>query len=291
MKVAIYSKSFDRDTAMVVRRLQKTLCRYGCEPILHSSLQAFLQSNDNENASFVGYYDLHHDTRYLVCVGGDGTFLESINLIRDRDISVMGINTGRLGFLSNISRTDLDKFIKKMAECKLSTEERTLLRVTVNNKPAFDFPCALNDAVIHKSTAGLMTVHSWCNGEPLNSYWADGVIVSTPTGSTAYTLSVGGPIVASGSQNFIISPIAAHNLNVRPLVIPDSVTLKLQPECRSKDGYFTLSMDSRSVECRNGSIIEIKRADFKIKTIKSTSFYYSLRNKLMWGMDKRNIAE
>ena len=275
---------------MVGLQLSQTFFNLNCDAKIHRPVSEFKYPEQEEYRElfFKGYEDLHPETRYMVSIGGDGTFLSSIDIIRDKNIPVMGINTGRLGFLSNISVDDMDMYVKKIVKNELTYDERTLLHVTVNGMPAFDFPCALNDAVIHKSTAGLMTVHTWCNNEPLNSYWADGVIVATPTGSTAYSLSVGGPIVAPESQNFIISPIAAHNLNVRPLVIPDNVMLRLKPECRDKNDRFTLSLDSRSVECKSGSVIEIKRADFKIKTVKSTPFFTTLRNKLLWGMDKRN---
>jgi len=287
--VAIYSKTFDNRSAQVIRRLLEII---SCEVSIYQPLYDFIKTLPepigNIAGTFNGYEDLQPSTKFLISVGGDGTFLNSINIIRDSGIPVVGINTGRLGFLANITGEDLREFVEKLLAGELPLEDRTLIHATVNGQPAEDFPYALNDAVIRKNAGGLITVHTWSNNEFLNSYWADGLIVSTPTGSSAYSLSVGGPIVAPESQNFIISPIAAHNLNVRPLVIPDNVVLRLKAESRDKDGTFTLSLDSRSVECTNGSEIELKRAEFKVKIVKSASFYATLRNKLMWGADKRN---
>ena len=289
---AIYSKSFDERSALVINHLIEILMQAGVKLSLYKPLHDFLYSlniglESQTITTFDGYHDLNPETRFLISVGGDGTFLNSINIIRDSGIPVVGINTGRLGFLANITGDDLRESIEKLLSGELPTDERILLHATVNGQPADDFSYSLNDVVISKNNAALMTVHTWSNGEFLNSYWADGLIVATPTGSSAYSLSVGGPIVSPEAQNFIISPIAAHNLNVRPLVIPDNVTLKLKAECRDNSG-FILSLDSRHVKCRSDDEIEIKRADFKVKIIRSASFYATLRNKLMWGVDKRN---
>jgi len=290
--IAIYSKTFDERCARMIRRLLEILAQTGTDVLMYRPLYNFLNSLPEPigaiSGTFCGYDDLFHDTCFLVSVGGDGTFLHSINIIRDSGIPVVGINIGRLGFLALVTGDDLQESVEKLLAGELPVEERTLLHATINGQPAEDFPYALNDMVIQKNAAGMITVHTWCNDEFLNSYWADGLIVSTPTGSSAYSLSVGGPIVAPESQNFIISPIAAHNLNVRPLVISDDVVLKLKTECRDYNRYFTLSLDSRSIECISGTEIELKRAGFKVKIVKSASFYTTLRNKLMWGVDKRN---
>ena len=290
--IAIYGRPFDERSALVIHRLLEILKQADVGVLIHEPLYDFLFSlpepAGNIVGTFRGYDDLRCDTRFLISVGGDGTFLNSINIVRDSGIPVVGINTGRLGFLAHITGDDLQESVEKLLTGTLPIEERTLMHVTVNDRPADSFPYALNDMVIQKRAAGLITIHTWSNNEFLNSYWADGLIVSTPTGSSAYSLSVGGPIVAPESQNFIISPIAAHNLNVRPLVIPDNVVLKLKAECRDNDRRFTLSLDSRSVECTSGTEIELKRAGFKVKIVKSASFYTTLRNKLMWGVDKRN---
>jgi len=290
--IAIYSKTFDQRCVPTVRCLLEILAQASADVLMYQPLHDYLSSLPEFThkifKTFHGYDDLHPDTRFLLSVGGDGTLLDSIDVIRNSGIPVAGINTGRLGFLAHITGDNLQESIAKLLAGELPVEERTLIHATISGKPASSFPYALNDVVIQKSATGLIAVHTWSNDEFLNSYWADGLIVSTPTGSSAYSLSVGGPIVAPESQSFIISPIAAHNLNVRPLVISDNMTLKLKAECRNKDQHFTLSLDSRSVECISGTEIELQRADFKIKIVKSGSFYATLRNKLMWGVDKRN---
>ena len=290
--IAIYSKTFDERCADVIRQLLQILDRADVDVFIHRPLFDFLNSLPEPvhhvTGAFTGNDDLCRDARFLISVGGDGTFLDSINIVRDSGIPVVGINMGRLGFLAHITGDDLQESMEKLLAGDFSVEERTLIHASINGKPADCFPYALNDVVIQKSTVGFITVHTWSDDEFLNSYWADGLIVSTPTGSSAYSLSVGGPIVAPDSQNFIISPIAAHNLNVRPLVIPDHVTLRLKAVCRNKDRHFTLSLDSRSMECASGAEITLKRAEFKVKIVKSASFFTTLRNKLMWGADKRN---
>ena len=290
--IAIYSKTFDERCARVIHQLLKILAQAGANAFIHQPLYDFLHSLAEPvhhiAGAFAGYDDLHPDTRFLISVGGDGTFLNSINIVRDSGIPVIGINIGRLGFLAHITEDDLQESVEKLLVGDLPVKERTLIHATINGQPVDSFPYALNDMVIWKSDVGFITVHTWGNDEFLNSYWADGLIVSTPTGSSAYSLSVGGPIVAPDSQNFIISPIAAHNLNVRPLVIPDNVILRLKAECRNPNRHFILSLDSRSVECASGTEIELKRAGFKVRIVKSASFYATLRNKLMWGADRRN---
>ena len=288
--VAVYCKTFTKDAEKIVHQLYQTLLSYRIAIQIYKPFQEYMleRLSDGVGGVFTGSDDLAADVKLLLSVGGDGTFLDAVEIVRHRGIAVAGVNIGRLGFLANIAKEDVGKWLEKMHEGAFEIEERTLIHATIEGKPAMEFPYALNDAVIHKTICGLITVHTWSNTEFLNSYWADGLIVATPTGSTAYSLSVGGPVVAPESQNFIISPIAAHNLNVRPLVIPDNVTLKLKAECREKNQKFTLALDSRSMEFKSGTEIELKRADFKIRTIKTSPFYTTLRNKLMWGVDKRN---
>ncbi len=290
MIIAIYCKTFDERSAQATRNLLDILDRANIDVVMYTPLFDFLNSLGGSTirvaGTFNGHDELHPGICFLISVGGDGTFLNSIDIIRDSGIPVVGINIGRLGFMANITEPELEESVIKMLAGELQTEERTLIRVDMDNNPFDDFPYALNDVVIQKSATGLITIHTWSNDEYLNSYWADGLIVATPTGSSAYSLSVGGPIVAPESCNFIISPIAAHNLNVRPLVIPDNVELRLTTNCRNE--YYTLSLDSRSANCACETEIRLKRAQFKIKVVKSSSFYTTLRNKLMWGVDKRN---
>ena len=244
------------------------------------------------NFSFSGFFDHHSnipkDIEFLICIGGDGTFLEAITYIRDSSIPLVGINSGRLGFLANIAGCEADQIIDYLVSTEYSIEDRALLEFSSEQQVFSDFPFALNECTIQKAGSSLSTIHVTINGEYLTSYWADGLIISTPTGSTAYSLSVGGPIVTPQCTNFIITPIAAHNLNVRPLVIPDTARLSLSVEGRTDN--FLATLDSRSTKCNINNKINISKAPFTIRMIKlpQINFYSTLRNKLMWGADKRN---
>ncbi|MBN2521043.1 MAG: NAD(+)/NADH kinase, partial [Bacteroidales bacterium] len=198
-----------------------------------------------------------------------------------------GINTGRLGFLATVSPNDISKLINYIVEGNYDIEERTLLKL--DTKGLFDdFFYALNDITIQKVGSGLITIHTYLDDEYLNSYWADGLIIATPTGSTAYSLSVGGPIMVPNSGDLIISPIAPHTLSVRPIVVPDFVKITLKVE--SRDLEYILSLDHQSKRLSNSIDINISKGEYKIKLLKlpNTSYYQTLRNKLMWGIDKRN---
>ncbi|WP_372644489.1 NAD kinase, partial [Ancylomarina sp.] len=217
-------------------------------------------------------------------------FLDAVTVVQDSGIPIVGVNSGRLGFMADIAREEIPAAISDIFEGNYSIEERTLLKVQTKDNGLFkDFNYALNEFTVHKKdSASMITIHTYIDGEYLNSYWADGLIIATPTGSTAYSLSVGGPILIPNTQNFVISPISPHNLTVRPIVLPNHQEITLKVEGRS-DSYLA-SLDSRSVSFEALNELKISKADFKIKVLKlkTHSFYSTLRNKLMWGVDKRN---
>ena len=226
----------------------------------------------------------------MISIGGDGTFLETVSYIKDKKIPILGINRGRLGFLANVSKVEVERALSLIAEKKYTIEKRVLLKIETKDRTNLhsDFPYALNEVTIHKKdTASMISIKTFVNNEYLNTYWADGLIISTPTGSTAYSLSVGGPIVVPQSKNIIISPIAPHNLTVRPLVLPDDVTLTFKVNSRS--GNFLVTMDYRSEVFDNEVVFTVKKAEYEISIIKlpDASFFRTIRNKLMWGLDKR----
>ena len=222
----------------------------------------------------------------MISIGGDGTFLHSVRIIRNTMIPIVGINAGRLGFLANVSMQETDRAIEQLLTGACTYEERVLLQLDSDLPIDDGYPCALNEITIQKNDNTLLSIHAWCNDEYLTTYWSDGLIISTPTGSTAYSLSVGGPIVSPECRNFILSPIAPHNLHERPLVLPDSVTLRFRPESRA--GSVRISLDSRIVQCAADTGFTVRRADHVLRVIKGNSFFASLRSKLMWGIDKRN---
>ncbi|UTW65058.1 NAD kinase [bacterium SCSIO 12643] len=231
----------------------------------------------------------NHRPDLFISIGGDGTFLDSTVMLRDTRIPILGINTGRLGFLARVSSEDIKESIDNFLINNYEIEERTLIEVCTENDLFGKKNFALNELTIHKNdNASMIIIHTYVNGEFLNSYWADGLIISTPTGSTAYSLSVGGPIVAPGSNNFIVSPIAPHNLNVRPMVISDSSEITLKIEGRTDKSL--VSIDSRMQRIDTSVEIKVRKAPYQIHLLQmpNQTFFKTLRHKLNWGLDKRN---
>ncbi len=226
---------------------------------------------------------------YLLCIGGDGTLLDSLNIVRETGIPVLGFNTGRLGYLATSNPEDVEKVIDELVKKSYSLDKRTILKLEADQELFGGFAYALNDFVIHKKdSTSMITVHTYLNGEFMNSYWADGLIVATPTGSSAYSLSCGGPILIPKSSSFAITPIAPHNLSVRPVVIPDDTVLSFEIEGRVKS--YLISLDSRSCSIKKGTQIAVRKANFTFNLIRLSNKNYldALRNKMMWGMDARN---
>lgn len=292
MKIAIYGRSFSKSFNEPIIRLFKVLNSYNVHITIFKPFFEFIINNIHFKPKVQSFFNDHKDickeVDLIFSLGGDGTFLETISFVRDYNIPIVGINTGRLGFLSYISREDIADALDAIFNKKYSLEHRVLIKL-VSSVDLFEgFNYALNEVTIQKKDSTMITIHAYLNNEYLNSYWADGLIISTPTGSTAYSLSVGGPIVIPNSSNFIISPIAPHNLTVRPIVVPDSNEIVLK--VNSRNSKYLASLDYRSEILDTSVELTLKRADFTIKILKleNHSFYSTIRNKLMWGADKRN---
>lgn len=291
-KIALFGKTFSKDFNENMRSLFEIFAKYKAEIYIHKEFAEILLQNDSLSSrdfkTFTGHDDLPVDADFLFSFGGDGTFLETLNIVKEMEIPVIGINTGRLGFLANISREEICISVEDLFQGNYSLEERTLIRLSCEPSRDKGLNIALNEITIHKFGAGMISVITELDGQYLNSYWADGLIISTPTGSTAYSMSVGGPIVLPESRNFIISPVAPHNLSVRPLVLPDNKTIRLS--VKSRADRFLVSIDSRTLELGNDTVLTIDKAPYSLKLVKfpSTSFYNTLRQKLMWGADRRN---
>ena len=227
---------------------------------------------------------------YIICVGGDGTILKASSYVKNMGIPIIGINTGRLGFLAKIKAVEIDNVIQAITKKKYRISEKTLLSVSYKNKKQENkLGVALNElSITRKNTTSLITIETKLNDEYLNTYWADGLIIATPTGSTGYSLSCGGPIIMPESKNLVITPIAPHNLNARPLVIPDNTNITLKISGRENE--FFVSLDSKITTLSNEMLILIKKAPYKIKMIQlnNDNFLQTLRDKLYWGKDKRN---
>ena len=229
------------------------------------------------------------DADFLISIGGDGTILDAATLVADIDLPILGINTGRLGFLANVARDEINSAIDKLLEKKYTIDERTTLKVQTSTGESLNPNFALNEvSVSRRGTTSMITVHAYINDEYLNSYWADGLIVATPTGSTGYSLSSGGPIMMPGSENFVITPIAPHNLNVRPFVIPNSYKIRLKIEGRENN--YLASLDSRIYTFDNEVELFLQNSPTTIKMVQTEDqdFPSTLRNKLLWGLDRRN---
>src|ERR1035437_4383497 len=295
MKVAIYGRMLKTDaSAEALQTLVRTLEKAGVEILIYEPFLKEVGNMVKVNAKnvFSTYQDIKDKVKFLFSIGGDGTLLETVTLVRDSGVPVMGINTGRLGFLSSISKVEIEVAVDSVLKGKYSLNKRTLLELeTKPNKHPESSNFALNEiAVLKTDTSSMITIHASLNGKFLNSYWADGLIVATPTGSTAYSLSCGGPIVMPDSDNFVITPIAPHNLNVRPVIISSHDVVTLEVDSRHGGANFLVSLDSRSENVLPSSKLIIKKADFLISLVKldSHDFLSTLRNKLMWGVDKRN---
>jgi NAD+ kinase len=293
MKIAIYGKQFKPDFDKSIVSLFEILEEAKTEvsiykpffqfiseriPIKEKGLSFFSTLED-----FSGAYDI------LLSIGGDGTFLESATFVKDKGIPIAGINSGRLGFLANISKSEMESALKNILNKSYSFEERELIELKSSDEQFGEENFAINEITVQKTdSSSMITVHVYIDGQFLNTYWADGLIISTPTGSTAYSLSAGGPIVAPNAKNYIITPLAPHNLTIRPIVIPNHHTLTLNIEGR--DQNYLVSLDRRHKVFSTSVEIKIKKSKFKIKMLKhdDRTFYSTLREKLMWGLDKRN---
>lgn len=292
MKIALFGRPFSDEYKTNISALFHTLEEYQAEIFIFGSFLDFLKRDAGITPVIAGTFESHEDiprdVQFMFSIGGDGTFLKSVTIVQDYGIPIAGINIGRLGFLANITLTNLTSSIQAIFQGHYSIEHRTLIRLDLSEGDLSGFSCALNEVSIQKRYTSMITIHTYLNDVLLNSYWADGLIISTPTGSTAYSLSVGGPVVTPDSNNFIISPLAPHNLTVRPLIVPDNKIIRLKID--SRDSSFILAIDSRSEIFDSNIEIIIRRADFTVKTVRieGNTFYDNLRNKLMWGLDRRN---
>lgn len=292
MKVAIYGRPFSSTTLQYVQKIFDCLAKYSIEPLVYEEFYQFISGKvffAQKIDTFSNHEELKFKVDLLLSLGGDGTMLDSVALVRNSLIPIIGINFGRLGFLASINKDDISGAIESLVNKQFTLESRDLLSVTAE-RPLFDNAnFALNDVIIHRSdNSAMMIIHAYLNDEYLNSYWADGLIVATPTGSTAYSLSCGGPIIFPESENFVITPVSPHNLNVRPVVVSDSNVLSFEIEGRSSK--YLLSCDSRTETIDSSFRFEVRKANFSVNLIrlKNESYLSTLRNKLLWGIDTRN---
>jgi len=288
MKAAIYSQKKDLDTFLYLSKFISELENRGVKSVLYDEMAEALQFSKIFETFNCKQDLLDKEVDLFFTFGGDGTIVNSLTFIEDLEIPIVGVNTGRLGFLASFTKEEAFNALDSILKGDVKTSRRSVIQVVSPEIEDF-FPYALNDVTIsRKETTSMITVDSYINNEFLNIFWGDGVIVSTPTGSTAYSLSSGGPIISPNNENFVITPIAPHNLNVRPLVVNDKVEIKFKVESRVPQ--FSLSLDSRLIHIETDKEIIIKKANFQILLVQpnNLSFYETIRQKLLWGRDKRN---
>jgi NAD+ kinase len=292
MKVSIYSRVFEQDQKEDIQTLIHELEQNQIQPVLFSGIYHQLKDHiqfKKEPVLFDRYEQLDDSYECMISLGGDGTLLDTVTMVRTKKIPLLGINFGRLGFLASIGREDVETVVASLKNHTFVEDERTLIHLD-SNMPIFgETPYALNEFAIHKvDTSSMIKIHTYLNGEFLNSYWADGLIVATPTGSTGYSLSCNGPVVFPDSGSFVITPVAPHNLNVRPIVVPDNNIISFEVESRSDQVLCTL--DSRKEIVDKTIQLAVKKEEFTVSLIRlnENNFLQTLRNKLSWGLDRRN---
>lgn len=292
MRIALFGKVVSEENAPYLQKIISELENQHIdivffEPFLEK-LRQFVQFS-GQPSIFTDNGGLKGSIDFLFSIGGDGTLLDTITFVQDSGIPIFGINLGRMGFLSSVSKEQIKSSIEKLMEGRFRLDQRTLLRLETTDGLFGNLNYALNEITVYKNfPSSMLKIQAIVNDELLNSYWADGLIIATPTGSTAYSLSCGGPIILPQSQNFVITPIATHNLTVRPVVIPDNSVLKIKVVSRVKE--FFISLDSRSVPLDSTIDLIIKKENFMINLIQldDVSYFKTIREKLMWGLDLRN---
>lgn len=293
MKIAIYSQYYkgnETSVGVLLNYLSQKDSQIFIEDHFYQLIEEHLNIKTNYK-QFETFQSLDDSFDLLISIGGDGTILRAITFVSDLSIPIIGINTGRLGFLATIQNNQIESALDSIFKGDYKISERSLLCIETQpeNKDLTLLNFALNEiAVSRKNTTSMITVNTHLNGEYLTTYWADGLIVSTPTGSTGYSLSCGGPVISPDAKSFVITPIAPHNLSARPLVITDETEIQLKVDGR--EDFYLISLDSRIATLHNKTIVTVKKADFKIKMIElhTESFIDTLRKKLLWGEDKRN---
>lgn len=294
MKVAIYGQYYQNSTEPIIRDIFAFFNSENIEIVIESQFLKKLQDKQliqKDYKTFSSHKELDRSFDLMLSIGGDGTILRAVTLIRNSGIPILGINAGRLGFLASVQKEHIATFLQMVVDKNYKISQRTLIQasVTPKNKDLLDINFAMNEiSVSRKDTTSMITIETYLDDELLTSYWADGLIISTPTGSTGYSLSCGGPILTPDVKSLVITPIAPHNLNARPLVIPDKTEIKLRVTGREEQ--YLVSMDSRITSVTNDSVITIKKTRFQINMVEipEETFFKTLRNKLLWGEDKRN---
>lgn len=294
MKVAIYGKYYLNSTEPIINDIFVFFSNNGVELIIEAEFLKILHEKkiiQKEYKTFNSHSELNDSFDLLISIGGDGTILRAAALVGNSGVPILGINAGRLGFLATVQKENIAEFMQFIIDKKYTISKRTLLSLSCSppNKAVDEINFALNEiSVSRKETTSMITIETYLNNEFLNSYWADGLIIATPTGSTGYSMSCGGPILTPDVKSFVITPIAPHNLNARPLVVPDETEIRLK--ISGRDNHYLVSLDSKIISVKNETLLFIKKSTFEINMVEipNKTFLKTLRNKLFWGEDRRN---
>ena len=288
-KFALFGNTYQAKKSAHVERLLSILANHGAEVYINREFYRFLTSDLKLNIRRAEIFEGNNfEADMVLSIGGDGTFLKAASRVGGRNIPILGINTGRLGFLADVSPEEMEETFNDIYSENYRIEDRSVLQVSCKEEELKGYPFGLNEiAVLKRDSSSMISIHTAVNGEYLTTYQADGLVIATPTGSTAYSLSIGGPVIVPHSNTMAITPVAPHSLNVRPIVVNDDLEITLDVESRSHN--FLIAIDGRSETCREGSRLTIRKADYKIKVVKRNGhiFFSTLRNKMMWGADGR----
>lgn len=292
MRIAIYSRGLESTQHHDIKLLLEELAAFKIEPVIFQDFFNRFYSTVNLTSKYSTFNcadDLDEDIDCIISLGGDGTLLDTVTFVRDKGIPVLGINYGRLGFLASIGKDELRTAVNALVNRTYVLDQRTLLHLDANTSLFGNTPYCLNEITIHKKdTSPMIKIHTYLNGEFLNTYWADGLIVATPTGSTGYSLSCNGPVIFPDSASFVITPVSPHNLNIRPIIVPDDNIISFEIEGRT-DG-FLCTLDSRREIVDKDVQLAVQKESFNLNLVRlnENNFLQTLRNKLSWGLDKRN---
>ena len=288
-KFALFGNIYQAKKSAHVLRLLSTLEKYQAEVYIHKDFYQFLTQEQKMDIQTAGVFEGDNfEADMVLSMGGDGTFLKAASHVGKKNIPILGINTGRLGFLADVSPEEMEETFEDIYKCNYKIEDRSVLQAFSDNQSLKGYPYGLNEiAILKRDSSSMITIHTSINGAYLTTYQADGLVIATPTGSTAYSLSIGGPVIVPHSSTIAITPVAPHSLNVRPIVINDDWEITLDVESRSHN--FLVAIDGRSETCREGTRLNIRKADYSIKVVKRPNhiFFHTLRDKMMWGADGR----
>lgn len=290
MKIGIHGKKKIKDHIELIRHILEFLGNKHSEIFFSDGYYQLLDKNGLINKEYnILTPDKIDGLDLIMTLGGDGTLLEGVTQVNQYDIPILGINVGRMGFLATTAKENVEEALDQVFNKEYTIDERTLLKLKSNENIFEEFPYALNDfTIVKKDSSSMISVKVYINDEFVNTYWADGIIVSTPTGSTGYSLSCGGPLILPGSRNFVLTPVSPHNLTARPMVVPDDCKVSFKIEGRGKS--FLCSLDSRFATISSSTELSIEKAEFSTRLIKlpENSYFKTIRQKLMWGIDYRN---